>query len=192
MTLALIPESAPFNSEQRAWLNGFLAGWLGVQDAPGTMNGGPTSLAELPTGAAGAEPRANGTVEDFPWHDPALPLAERLETGRGTAARTTVDGFDGAARLRILRLPLPVLRRSHRPRRGDEPDPVLSRRLGDLEGPQADHQGASRRHSDGQREPESSGYVRERFGLEEVGERRPGGRVTTSSVSGAESSAAST
>jgi len=29
-TVPLIPDSAPFTVEQRAWLNGFLAGWLGT------------------------------------------------------------------------------------------------------------------------------------------------------------------
>ena len=32
---SLIPESAPFNEEQRAWLNGFLAGWMGLQESGG-------------------------------------------------------------------------------------------------------------------------------------------------------------
>ena len=58
---SLIPESAPFSLEQRAWLNGFFAAYLGV-------NGGTE------TGAA-AEP---AEPEDFPWHDPTLSLAERL------------------------------------------------------------------------------------------------------------------
>ena len=32
MTYQIVPESAPFSGEQRAWLNGFLAGVLGVLD----------------------------------------------------------------------------------------------------------------------------------------------------------------
>jgi len=31
---SLIPENAPFSTEQRAWLNGFFAAHLGVNDAP--------------------------------------------------------------------------------------------------------------------------------------------------------------
>ncbi len=68
--LTLVPETAPFSPEQRAWLNGFLAGWLGI--APGeapSMNGIAAPAAPVPA----AEPE-----EDFPWHDPALPIAERL------------------------------------------------------------------------------------------------------------------
>jgi sulfite reductase (NADPH) flavoprotein alpha-component len=36
---ALLPESAPFTAEQRAWLNGFFAGYLGLD------NGGVTALS---------------------------------------------------------------------------------------------------------------------------------------------------
>ena len=62
MSLSLIPDSAPFNVEQRAWLNGFLAGWLGLpgSEAPPTM-----PVAAVP-------------AEEFPWHDAALALDERL------------------------------------------------------------------------------------------------------------------
>ena len=60
---SLIPDNAPFSSEQRAWLNGFFAAYLGI-------DGATTSTAE----SASTEPD-----EDFPWHDAALTLAERLE-----------------------------------------------------------------------------------------------------------------
>lgn len=42
--MPLIPDSAPFSAEQRAWLNGFLAGWL--NEASG---GQPTSATIAPT-----------------------------------------------------------------------------------------------------------------------------------------------
>ena len=58
----LIPDSAPFSADQRAWLNGFLAGLYGVAEAV----------------AAPAPP-----AEDFPWHDPALELDERLALAEG-------------------------------------------------------------------------------------------------------------
>lgn len=63
----LIPQSAPFTAEQRAWLNGFLAGLYGGAASPG---------GAAPT----AEPESE---EDFPWHDPALPLDERLSMAAG-------------------------------------------------------------------------------------------------------------
>ena len=39
MSLPLLPESAPFSPSQRAWLNGFFAGLLNIDD------GGKVSLA---------------------------------------------------------------------------------------------------------------------------------------------------
>jgi sulfite reductase (NADPH) flavoprotein alpha-component len=60
----VIPEDAPFTAAQRAWLNGFLAGLYG---------GGAAD-----SGMSFAEP-----TEEFPWHDPALDLAERLALAEG-------------------------------------------------------------------------------------------------------------
>jgi sulfite reductase (NADPH) flavoprotein alpha-component len=66
----LIPENAPFTPAQRAWLNGWLAAYLGTESA--TAAAAPA--AALPP----AEPE-----EEFPWHDPALPLEERLGLAQG-------------------------------------------------------------------------------------------------------------
>ena len=66
--IPLIPDNAPFNAAQRAWLNGFLAG----------LYGGPQA-----TTLAGAAPAAADPEEDFPWHDPALELDERLRLAEG-------------------------------------------------------------------------------------------------------------
>lgn len=66
MNLSIIPESAPFDAEQRAWLNGFLAGWTGLNGEGGQVEG----LLAAPA----AEPE-----EEFPWHDPSLELEERLK-----------------------------------------------------------------------------------------------------------------
>lgn len=63
-TIPVIPDSAPFNEAQRAWLNGFLAG-----------------LANQPS-AEPAEPAAFTPMEqeeELPWHDPALSMDERLK-----------------------------------------------------------------------------------------------------------------
>ncbi|MEO8713702.1 MAG: sulfite reductase subunit alpha [Acetobacteraceae bacterium] len=62
--LPLIPENAPFSAQQRAWLNGFLAGLYG-----GTQQAGMSQATPPP--------------EEFPWHDPALELAERLSLADG-------------------------------------------------------------------------------------------------------------
>lgn len=68
--IPLIPENAPFTPAQRSWLNGFLAGLYGGAQA-------------------GAPAAAPAPVEEFPWHDPALPLAERqaMAEGRPVARR---------------------------------------------------------------------------------------------------------
>ena len=63
---SIIPENAPFSTEQRAWLNGFFAAYLGV-------NGEAVGHT-----AAAAEPD-----EDFPWHDASLAMPERLELAKG-------------------------------------------------------------------------------------------------------------
>jgi sulfite reductase (NADPH) flavoprotein alpha-component len=76
MTLSIIPESAPFNAEQRAWLNGFLAGWLGLQDGTGTANPPIPDLNRLAPASAVQE-------EDFPWHDPALSIDDRMKLAEG-------------------------------------------------------------------------------------------------------------
>jgi sulfite reductase (NADPH) flavoprotein alpha-component len=66
----LLPETAPFNPAQRAWLSGFFAGLLGTDGER------PATAAAQPSGAA-AEP------DDLPWHDPTLPIGERLELAKG-------------------------------------------------------------------------------------------------------------
>ena len=64
--IPLIPENAPFSPSQRAWLNGFLAGLYG-----GASAGLSTAAPPAP------EP------EDFPWHDPAMELTERMQLAEG-------------------------------------------------------------------------------------------------------------
>ncbi|MFG1301112.1 sulfite reductase subunit alpha [Xanthobacter sp. V3C-3] len=76
----VLPDSAPFTSEQRAWLNGFFAAILSAdQAAPTALSAGDAAalLPELPaTPAAEADDGA-------PWHDPAMPLAERMALAEG-------------------------------------------------------------------------------------------------------------
>ncbi len=87
MTYQIVPESAPFNVEQRAWLNGFLAGVLGVLDQQSAQGGSATALAAAAsqlTPHLGVEfPQGNDSEESFPWHDPALSLADRLKLADG-------------------------------------------------------------------------------------------------------------
>ena len=81
--LALIPESAPFSAEQRAWLSGFLAATL-VPDPSGVAGVGATPLgaqeaARMGLSASLPELASN---DDAPWHDPSLALDARMEMAR--------------------------------------------------------------------------------------------------------------
>ena len=69
MSLPLLPESAPFSASQRAWLNGFFAGLLNIDEA------GKVSVA---TDSAQATATVVEEDEEFLWHDPALAMDERL------------------------------------------------------------------------------------------------------------------
>ncbi|MFM7344701.1 MAG: sulfite reductase subunit alpha [Tagaea sp.] len=63
-----LPEEAPFSPEQRAWLNGYFAGLMGGD-----------------TGEGAPSPAPAAAEEDFPWHDPALALDERLALAKERA-----------------------------------------------------------------------------------------------------------
>ena len=69
--VSLIPESAPFNEEQRAWLSGFFAGMTGIEELTAAGSGG--------AGTVGAGIAAVEEEEDFPWHDDTLLIDERME-----------------------------------------------------------------------------------------------------------------
>ncbi|MBK5957452.1 sulfite reductase [Rhodoplanes elegans] len=71
----VLPETAPFSAEQRAWLGGFFA----TLAAPGTA---PLPVA-APDGAAASAGPALADNDDAPWHDPAMPLAERQQLAEG-------------------------------------------------------------------------------------------------------------
>ncbi|HEY8872943.1 MAG TPA: sulfite reductase subunit alpha [Stellaceae bacterium] len=80
-----LPQNAPFSPLQRAWLDGFLAGLLGDggSDAA-TANSAPGQEAVVSHAVVSHTPEAPAEPEEFPWHDPGLPLDERiaLATGR--------------------------------------------------------------------------------------------------------------
>jgi sulfite reductase (NADPH) flavoprotein alpha-component len=73
---AMIPESAPFAPEQRAWLNGFFAGLLSLDAKAGAM--------ALDGAMPGAAAKALAPEDDgAPWHDAAMPIAERMTLADG-------------------------------------------------------------------------------------------------------------
>ena len=79
---SFIPDSAPFSQEQRAWLNGFFSGLMGIQ--PGMSPGDAIAAAGIVTEAI--NPSADQQAEedeDFPWHDSALPIVDRMEMAEG-------------------------------------------------------------------------------------------------------------
>jgi sulfite reductase (NADPH) flavoprotein alpha-component len=85
--VSLIPESAPFTAEQRVWLSGLFAGLL-------SLEGGVTPLsaeqvAALLPGASGvaAPPDADTEDDGAPWHDPAMPLNDRMKLAEGRPLR---------------------------------------------------------------------------------------------------------
>ncbi|HET7594895.1 MAG TPA: sulfite reductase subunit alpha [Stellaceae bacterium] len=63
----LIPDNAPFTPAQRAWINGWLAGYLATDDAAASVAAPPPAVA----------------AEEFPWHDATLALEERLHLADG-------------------------------------------------------------------------------------------------------------
>tara|TARA_R110002049_G_scaffold2743_5_gene21241 strand:+ start:132741 stop:134288 length:1548 start_codon:yes stop_codon:yes gene_type:complete len=65
VTIQIIPENAPFSADQRAWLNGFFVGYMGLENTT-TDTATAIDLEE----------------EDYPWHDDTLPLEERIELAK--------------------------------------------------------------------------------------------------------------
>ncbi len=80
MSIPVLPPSAPFNDDQRSWLNGFFAGLLGLDaSANGAVVGNQSSTQSV----AGAAIEAKVEAEEFPWHDANLPLEERMQMAEG-------------------------------------------------------------------------------------------------------------
>jgi sulfite reductase (NADPH) flavoprotein alpha-component len=86
---SLIPESAPFTPEQRTWLNGLFAGLLGLSEnvTPVSNADAARLLAGLLDGATSAAPAEAGygadVEEGAPWHDPVMPLPDRMKLAKG-------------------------------------------------------------------------------------------------------------
>src|SRR5690242_514046 len=76
--LEIIPPNAPFSDSQRLWLNGFLVGMLGLD--------GTTPLTSE-QGSALLSPAGDGDDGEAPWHDPAMPLLDRMKLADGRPLR---------------------------------------------------------------------------------------------------------
>ena len=80
--LSILPESAPFSPEQRAWLDGFFVAALGLGDS------GITALPPQAGAALMADAAATADEDDgAPWHDQTMPLGERLKLAEGKPLR---------------------------------------------------------------------------------------------------------
>jgi sulfite reductase (NADPH) flavoprotein alpha-component len=85
----LIPETAPFSAEQRTWLNGFLTGLLSLDSGVNPLSAAE-SAALLPAAGAAPQsrgPRSDGDDGETPWHDPAMPIAERMQVAQSRPLR---------------------------------------------------------------------------------------------------------
>src|SRR3954454_17212505 len=83
----LLPDSAPFSAEQRAWLNGFFAGYLGLGDGVTALS--PEEGAALMAGVPGVAKGARDGSDDgeAPWHDQTIALPERMKLAEGRPLR---------------------------------------------------------------------------------------------------------
>jgi sulfite reductase (NADPH) flavoprotein alpha-component len=82
---SLVPETAPFSDEQRAWLNGFFAGLVSLDGAGVTALSPEQNAALMP----GATTNEFGDTDDgeAPWHDQTMPLPDRMKLAEGKPVR---------------------------------------------------------------------------------------------------------
>lgn len=79
----LIPENAPFSPEQRSWLNGFFAGLFSLDP-----NVTPAPAGAVPLqGEMQEGPLADGDDGEALWHDPSMPIDERMNLAEGRPLR---------------------------------------------------------------------------------------------------------
>jgi sulfite reductase (NADPH) flavoprotein alpha-component len=83
--LQILPENAPFTPEQRTWLSGLFAGLLGIDQAVTPLS--PAEAAALVPGLGPALPAGAADEGPVTWHDPAIPLAERMTLAEGRSPR---------------------------------------------------------------------------------------------------------
>src|ERR1044072_2397723 len=81
---SLVPDTAPFSDEQRAWLNGFFAGLVSL-DGAGVTALSPEQNAALMPGAANEF--GDTDSGDAPSHDQTMPLGERITLAEGKQIR---------------------------------------------------------------------------------------------------------
>ncbi len=80
---SIVPETAPFSEEQRAWLNGFFAGLISLDQVTALS---PDQAKGL-IGDAPKGPLDDGDDGEAPWHDQTMPLADRMKLAEGKPLR---------------------------------------------------------------------------------------------------------
>jgi len=85
--IPVLPDTAPFSPEQRAWLNGFFAGYLGLGDGVTALSPeeGAALMAGVPAVSKG--PLDDGDDGEAPWHDQTIELPERMKLAEGRPLR---------------------------------------------------------------------------------------------------------
>lgn len=85
----MIPETAPFSADQRAWLNGFFAGLMAPPEVADSAPIDPQQLFALLSGQAMASVGAAADGDDGadPWHDQTIALADRMALAEGRPLR---------------------------------------------------------------------------------------------------------
>jgi sulfite reductase (NADPH) flavoprotein alpha-component len=88
----LLPESAPFTPEQRAWLNGFFMGVF-APAAGSPVSIPPDAIAAFAQaddttllGKTDADAQADGD-DGAPWHDPSMAIEDRMSLAQGRPMR---------------------------------------------------------------------------------------------------------
>src|SRR5688500_8672270 len=83
--VSLIPDNAPFTPEQRMWLNGFLAGFVSIEGSGVTALSPDQAVGLLCSGPASLPHHVDDSAA--PWHDPSLPMDERMTLADGRPLR---------------------------------------------------------------------------------------------------------
>src|SRR3984893_1642355 len=82
---SLVPETAPFSEDQRAWLNGFFAGLISL-DGTGITPLSNEQAAALLSGAPSAK-SADDDDGGAPWHAQTLPMPDRMKLAEAKPLR---------------------------------------------------------------------------------------------------------
>lgn len=83
MGVPVLPDNAPFTTAQRAWLNGFFAGVLSLEASSASGSTEVAAEAVRSDGSQHDQIMPGDAEEVFPWHDPVLPIDERIALAHG-------------------------------------------------------------------------------------------------------------